>query len=132
MGEQKVLKSLFFGILDTLKSKILSLVSTMVAPQRYTGFVRNLPFWATGRLERMWMRLVQIMSKDLFLQRIFAILYDKKKKKQVKLDKTRKFWNLLFHKFQPPLPNIDYWRWNRSTNPQKFEIFILILGFVRS
>ena len=53
----------------------------MVAPQRYTGFVRNLPFWATGRLERMWMRLVQIMSKDLFLQRISAILYDKKKKK---------------------------------------------------
>ena len=50
LGEQKVLESAFSRISKRLKSKILA---TMVTPPGYTGFITNLPFWATRKLERM-------------------------------------------------------------------------------
>ena len=50
LGEQKFLESVFFRILQSLKSKTLA---TMVPPRRYTEFITNLSFRATRRLERM-------------------------------------------------------------------------------
>ena len=52
LGVQKVLKSNFFRLSKSLKSKILA---TMVPPlpRGYSGFIINLPFRATRRLERM-------------------------------------------------------------------------------
>ena len=48
LGEQKVLESSFFELSKSLKSKILS-VGTIVPPPRNTGFITNLPFWATWK-----------------------------------------------------------------------------------
>ena len=50
LGVQKVLESAFFRLSKNLKFKILA---TMVPPPGYAGFITNLPFWATRRLERM-------------------------------------------------------------------------------
>ena len=48
---KKVLKSAFFRLSKSLKSRILA---TMVPPPGYTGFIiTNFPFEATQRLERM-------------------------------------------------------------------------------
>ena len=58
-GEQKVLESAFFRLSNSLKSKILA---TRVPPPGYTGFIINLPFWATRRLERMLMSLCGILE----------------------------------------------------------------------
>ena len=40
-------------LLESLKPKILA---TMVPPPGYAGYITNLRFWATGRLERMRVR----------------------------------------------------------------------------
>ena len=50
LGEQKALKSAFFRLSKKLKSKNLA---NMVPPPGYTGFITNLPFWATRRFKRM-------------------------------------------------------------------------------
>ena len=50
LGEQKVLEWALFKLLKSLKFKILG---TMVPPPGYAGFITNLPFCATLRLERM-------------------------------------------------------------------------------
>ena len=54
LGEKKVLKSALFRLSESLKSKILT---TMVPPPGYTGFITNLPFRATRRLEGMYGQL---------------------------------------------------------------------------
>ena len=53
LGEWKVLKRVVFGLSENLQSKISIPVATMVALPCYTGFITNLPFGATRRLERM-------------------------------------------------------------------------------
>ena len=50
LGKKKVLKSAFCRLSKSLKSEILA---TMVPPPGYTGFIANLLFWATRRLESM-------------------------------------------------------------------------------
>ena len=50
LWEPNVLESAFFRLWKSLKSKILA---TMVPATGYTGFIMDLPFWATRRLERM-------------------------------------------------------------------------------
>ena len=50
LGEQKVLESAFFRFSKSLKSNILA---TRVPPPGYFGFITNLLFWVTQRLERM-------------------------------------------------------------------------------
>lgn len=50
LGGAKVPGERFFRLSESLKSKILA---TMVPSPTYTGFVTNLAFWATKRLERL-------------------------------------------------------------------------------
>ena len=48
LGEKEVLESTFFGLSESLQSKIFTLAATMVLPleytPEYTGFITNLPF----------------------------------------------------------------------------------------
>ena len=50
-GEQKVLKTPYCRVSKSLKPRILA---AMVLPPGYTGFITNLPFRATQRLEHMY------------------------------------------------------------------------------
>ena len=54
LGEQNVLEKAFFWLSVSLKSKILA---TRVPPPGYTGFITNLLFWATQRLENMYLSM---------------------------------------------------------------------------
>ena len=51
LGDRKVLERAFFRLLKSLKSQILE---SIVPPPGCTGFITNLPFWATWSLERMY------------------------------------------------------------------------------
>ena len=53
LGEKKVLESAFCSLSESLKSKIFAPLATMVLLPEYTRFITNLPFWATGRFERV-------------------------------------------------------------------------------
>ena len=48
----EVLVHAFCGISEILESKIFTPVATMVLPLEYNRFITNVPFWATGMLER--------------------------------------------------------------------------------
>ena len=50
LGEQIVAGKHTFRLSESPKSKRLA---NMVLPPGYIGFIKNLPFWATWRLERM-------------------------------------------------------------------------------
>ena len=50
LGDWKVLERAFFRLLKSLKYQSLE---SIVPPPGCTGFITNLPFWATWRLERM-------------------------------------------------------------------------------
>ena len=44
LEEKKVLESEFFGLSESLKSKLFTPVATMVLPPEYTRFITNLSF----------------------------------------------------------------------------------------
>ena len=63
---QKVLESAFFGFQKGLKYKTFTLVTTIDLPPEYTGFITNLPFWATQRLERRTIPLINLETAYIF------------------------------------------------------------------
>ena len=60
LGEQKLLKQCILRLSYSPKTQNFG---NMVLPPGYTGFITNLPFWATRRLERMWKILLNYHSK---------------------------------------------------------------------
>ena len=72
LREQNVLKSLFFGLSEILKSKIFPVVGTMVPPLTYTDFDRNLPFWATRRYWATRFGLLERIPVSCFIYRNLA------------------------------------------------------------
>ena len=86
LGEQKILEKALLRLSKSLKSKILT---SMVPPTGYTGFITILSFSAIRRLERMVERFVVI-----WIQLIHTCLWKGNSFFRKDLLKARFRWNL--------------------------------------
>ena len=119
LGEQKVLESAFFGFQKGLKFKTFTLVTTIDLPPEYAGFITNLPFWATQRLERRTILLINLETAYIF----WVVGNDISGNPKIILQ-TKCRWFEMFREFVPWSVAMDMQQSWSSNNFFTFDTFI--------
>ena len=116
LGEQNVLESAFFRVF--LKSKI----SATGATSGYAGFITNLQFWATRRLERILVfREILWNTVYLFLKNIFFLL---------KRGLHCQIYSTFFNSYSPNTQNINVTTLKINVIIWKHTVFFWLFFFL--